>query len=122
MFIYPEIHLPPPEINLSPPGLHLPPPRKRGSNCTYITTAAIRTKSRGAILISNIERAKYVTKQHEIIPSVREVLDETIILQFQEYLVRLEHVARNKKNADLDTKDFIKLICAVTKGCTEEFR
>ena len=76
---------------------------------TDLKTTAIRTKSRGAILISNIERAKYITTLRKIIPSVREVPDETIILQFQEFLVRLEHVARNKKNDDLDSKDLIKL-------------
>ena len=76
---------------------------------TDLKTTAIRTKSRGANLISNIERAKYITTLRKITPSIREVPDETIILQFQEFLVRLEHVARNKKNDDLDSKDLIKL-------------
>ena len=76
---------------------------------TDLKTTAVRTKSRGANLISNIERAKYITTLRKIIPSIREVPDETIILQFQEFLVRLEHVARNKTNDDLDSKDLIKL-------------
>ena len=64
-----------------------------------LKTTAIRTKSRDAILIST-----------RLIPSVREVPDETIILEFQEFLVRLEHVGRNKKNDDLDSKDLVKLL------------
>jgi hypothetical protein len=68
-------------------------------------------RSRGAILISNIEfeRAKYITTLRKIIPSVKVVPDETIILQFEEFLVRLEKVVRNKKNDDLNSKELIKL-------------
>jgi chromosome condensin MukBEF ATPase and DNA-binding subunit MukB len=65
---------------------------------TDLKTTAVRIKLRGAILISNIERAKYsITTLRKIIPSVNEVADETIILQFEEFLVRLEQVVRKKR-------------------------
>ena len=76
---------------------------------TDLKTTAVRIKSRGAILISNIERAKYITTLRKIIPSVKEVPDQTIILQFEEFLVRLEQVVRNRKSDDLDSKELIKL-------------
>jgi hypothetical protein len=58
---------------------------------TDLKTTAVRIKLRGAILISNIERAKYsITTIRKIIPSVKEAPDETIILQFEEFLARLE--------------------------------
>ena len=77
---------------------------------TDLKTTAVRIKLRGAILISNIERAKYsITTLRKIIPSINEVPDETIILQFEEFLVRLEQVVRNIKNDDFDSKELIKL-------------
>ena len=39
---------------------------------TDLMTTAVRTKSRGANLISNKERAKYITTLRKIIPSIRE--------------------------------------------------
>ena len=47
---------------------------------TDLKTTAVRIKLRGAILISNIERAKYTSTLRKIIPSVKDVPDETIIL------------------------------------------
>ena len=82
---------------------------------TDLKTSAVRIKLRGAILISNIERAKYIMTLRKIIPSVEEVPDETIILQFEEFLVRLEKVVRNKKNDDLDSKELIKLFLSSDK-------
>jgi acetolactate synthase small subunit len=77
---------------------------------TDLKTTAVRIKLRGAILISNIERAKCsITTLRKIIPSVNEVPDETIILQFKEFLARLEKVVRYKKNDDFDSKEIIKL-------------
>ena len=37
---------------------------------TDLKTTAVRIKLRGAILISNIERAKYITTLRKIIPSL----------------------------------------------------
>ncbi|CAB4043622.1 Hypothetical predicted protein, partial [Paramuricea clavata] len=77
---------------------------------TDLKTTAVRIKLRGAIPISNIEGAKYsITTLRKIILSVNEVPDETIILQFEEFLVRLEQVVRNKKNDDYDSKELMKL-------------
>ena len=83
---------------------------------TDLKTTAVKIKLRGAIIISNIERAKYIiTKLRKIILSIKDVPDETIILQFEEFLVRLEQVVRNKKNDDFDSKKLIKLFLCSDK-------
>lgn len=76
---------------------------------TDLKTTAVRIKSRGAILIFNIERAKYMKTLRKIVPSVGEIPDEIIIPQLREFLERLEHMVRNKKEEELDSKELIKL-------------
>eukprot|EP00112_Aurelia_sp_Birch-Aquarium-sp1_P001082 Seg11109.1 transcript_id=Seg11109.1/GoldUCD/mRNA.D3Y31 product="hypothetical protein" protein_id=Seg11109.1/GoldUCD/D3Y31 len=76
---------------------------------TDLKMLAIRVQSRGAILISNLERVKYLTTVRKIIPSVKDVPDDAIIPQFRKFLERLEQEVKNKKEDDLDSKELIKL-------------
>ena len=76
---------------------------------TDLKMLAIHVQSRGAIFISNLERANYLTTVRKIIPSVKDVPDETIIPQFRKFLEMLEQEVKNKKEDDLESKELIKL-------------
>ena len=89
---------------------------------TDLKCTAVSIKSRGAIRISNIERAKYIMTLRKIIPTIKEVPDQTIIYQFDEFMIRLEQVVKNKKNDDVDSKELINLFLRSDKKCTRELR
>ena len=89
---------------------------------TDLKSTAVRIKSRGAIRISNIERAQYITTLPKIISTIKEVPYQTITHQFDEFMIRLEQVVKTKRMMISTAKSLSSYFCAVTKSCRRELR
>jgi hypothetical protein len=87
---------------------------------TDLKTTAVRIKLRGAILISNIERAKYrITTLRKIIPSINEVPDETIIWRERNFWYGWSKLSETKRMMISTAKSLLSYFCT---SCTKELR
>ena len=81
---------------------------------------AIQVQSRGALLILNHERVKYLETVRKIMPILKDVPDDTIIFQFRQFLERLEQEVKNTEAECLDSKELIKMFLNKDRKLYEE--
>ena len=86
---------------------------------TDLKTSAIRIKARGSILISNIEGANYITMLRKIIPSIKEVPDETMHYSPIPGIVSQAKWSKTKRKKILTAKSLWSYFCAARKNCTK---